>query len=378
MMTTTSIGPATGKPGIDPPQAPAKAASHSVESAQAKAKQPAFPPCLVNLLLDPYHPSRFELTAGRLEVIRGAPGSCLDEFKTHVAATCGTDAFLRAMASIDGGTATALFAKALAASGRAPDAALAGDLARMAGEACVILLEDRIASAVCAKLEANASVCSILAGDPAMRRLLLAHVSGLAGDDAKQLALQGFGLSPGKADSVAALVSAWIPDEITSPTAQSEADVARADAILVKGLEKTARLTADLVPEIRLWQIGKEIDPLADLGPELDAAFSELGIPPAGGSVLHRAIAEHLGTLSDDRETVEVVKVAVDLICDLGSKGVLPGLVGAVPGILMEKKHLDDLVLLEGLGSVDHEAVKDARIDLWLSVAQAAVGAAKP
>ncbi|MBW2262939.1 MAG: hypothetical protein JRG91_13260, partial [Deltaproteobacteria bacterium] len=177
-----------------PQQEPAMTPGYTIECtpAQCAAQGPTYPPCLVNLLLDVSHPHHFALTQQRLEKISGAPGSCLDAFKTHVAATIGTDAFLRAMGSVDPTSLGALFAKALASQGMTTGKA--SSLAGMAAQAGLVLLKDRIAENVLAKLETHDVVSSMLLEDESLRSLLLVRVSEIKQEHVKVKLLKGFGL----------------------------------------------------------------------------------------------------------------------------------------------------------------------------------------
>lgn len=328
---------------------------------------PSFPPCLVNLLLDPLHPHHFALTPERLEIVSGAAGSCLDTFKTHVRDTVGTDAYLRALGSMDEASLRTLFEQALGMQGHGQHKA--GPLARMAAGAGLVLLQDRIASSVLEKIETRQAVCSMLTGDERLCKLLLVSVSTIADRDAQVKLLMGFGLGPWEAARVAKLVSPWIPQEIESPTDQSKADVHKADKLLKKGLARAHKMLSSLEPEIRTWQLSHEIDLLADFGPETKTALMDLGLQNKA-SVLAQAIGEHTAQVDKDRDMEAGVKFAISLVAGLAGKA---GILADLPGVLAGKKRLDDLTLLMGMGIASAEAVDDARKDLLVTILETVI-----
>jgi hypothetical protein len=341
-----------------------------VEATAGKgSKAPPFPPCLVNLLIDASHPHHFALTDERLELVSGGPGSCLDAFKTHVRDTVGTDAYLRAMGRVDLATVKSLFAKSLSIQGH--EGKKAGALAQMAAQAGLILLEDRIASDALVRIQAQKAACSVLAQDRALRGLMLVKVSA-EGDRSDQVRLlERFGLSAGEAAKVAKLVSSWIPQEIVHPTPQSEAGVAAADKLLAKGVERALSSLASLEGEIRHWQISKEIDLVADLGPAVEAALDDLGLPAGGkGSLLADAIEGHVAGVEKDRLVEDVLELGIGLVCGCAGR---VGAASGLPQILADKKRLDDLTLLAAMGLASTEAVDEARVGLLASVLETLV-----
>ncbi len=333
---------------------------------QCTLQAPSWPPCLVNLLLDASHPHHFALTPERLETISGSAGSCLDAFRTHVAATIGADPFLRALGAVNPKSLASLFGKALASQDAPVDQAEA--LAGMAARAGLLLLADRIAANVLAKLETQDLVSSLLLDDRDLRSLLLVRVSEMKEGPSKVKLLQGFGLGSKAAAKVAKLLGPWIPQEIRHPTAQSAKDVGKADGILVAGLEGVHGTIAGIEPEIRHWQVSKQIDPIADFEPEVAAACAELGLGAASkGSALGAAIEEHLAQVRDERCVELGIGLLMDLVTGL-APGKAPGLVTALPGLLADKKNLDDLTLLQGVGAASTEAVEMARARLLTSI----------
>ena len=367
-----TITPAPGllEAGHEPPAplpAEEKTPAYTIECSAkgCPAQPPSWPPCLVNLILDTSHPHHFALTQERLSTISGAPGSCLDAFKSHVAATVGTDAFLRAMGSVTEASLAALFGKALAAQGRSTSCV--PPLAGMAAEAGLVLLADRIAQGVCARLETLDLVAGMLLADEGLRGLLLVRASEASPKRAASL-LESFGLGSSSAKKVVKLLGPWIPQEITDPTSQSAKDVARAHGILVDGLEKARATIAGIEPDIRCWQVSDQIDPIADFGPEVQATLEELGIGTSWkGSALGQAVRAHVEQVSEERDLAYGVCVVADLVRGL-ARGRLTALVTAVPGLLADKKKLDDLVLLRGIGAASDEAVQSAREQLLTSI----------
>lgn len=376
---THKIHDPTLKPPWEGPGQP-DSSGYTIECASkpgSKAGKPSWPPCLVNLFLDGSHAHHFALTGDRLSLLSGAPGSCLDALISHVGRTVGTDAFLRALGTTDPHSLRALFAKALAAQGHSTSTleALPDPLARMTGKAGLVLLQDRISKSVLAKLETHDAVASLLEKDGRLRRLLLARVSEVNDEAAQVGLLAGFGLRPIEAKKVAKLLGAWIPHEIKEPTAQSAPDVARAEKILLKGIARVGKMIEDLVPEIRHWQLSTRIDLVADLGPEVDAAFKQIGLPLPGkgtGNVLEKAIEAHVAALETDRNVDEGIRIAVGLVTGLLGTH-LADKAGEVPGILADKRRLEDLLLLEGMGAASAQAVDEARDDLIASLLSLAV-----
>jgi len=332
---------------------------------------PSLPPCLVNLFLDPAHPCHFALTAERIETVSGAPGSCLDLLKTHVRDTVGTDAFLRAIGTVSASGLEKLLAKALAEQGHSPQvvAGKTGPLAEAAAVAGLVLLEERIASSVLARIQAHEEACEIMLGDPAMRLALLAKMSALPADADRARILAGFGLDPGQAGTISHLLGPWIPQEIEHPTGQSAADVAKADALLAKGLGKAHDVLEDLEPEVRFWQVSNEIDLLSDFGPVVDAALADLGLPPSGKgqmSALTGAIEAHVEDVDRERAISTAIQVGISLVT--GPAGKAASLTGGLPSLLAGEKKLEDALVLRGLGIASDEAVDEARDDLLLGV----------
>jgi hypothetical protein len=368
-----TITPAPGllepaKQPFMPQQEPATTPGYTIECSVAHSgtKAPSYSPCLVNLLLDPSHPHHFALTPERLEKISGAPGSCLDAFGTHVAATIGTDPFLRAMGSVDPESLCTLFEKALAS--QCMPTSKAASLAEMAARAGLALLTDRIAKNVLAKLETHDLVSGMLLEDRSLRSLLLVRVSEIEQDQVKVKLLKGFGLGSIAAAKVAKLLGPWIPQEIRQPTTQSAGDVAKADAILVNGLEGVHQTISGIEPEIRHWQVSKQIDIIADFEPEVLAAYGELGLGASSkGSALDLAVEAHLARVRKERSVELGLGLVVDLVTGM-AQGKVPGLITAIPGILAEKKKLDDLTLLQGVGAASTEAVEMARARLLTSI----------
>jgi hypothetical protein len=373
-----TITPAPGllEPGHQPPipdPEPGKTPVYTLECsvAQPPAQPPAWPPCLVNLLLDPGHPHHFALTPQRLETISGAPGSCLDAFIAHVAATVGTDPYLRAVGSVTPESLSGLFEKALAS--QCMPTSKAASLAAMAGRAGLVLLTDRVCDSVLARLETHDLVSTMLLDDPDLRALLLARVSEIEDKPARANILKGFGLGSTAAARVVKLLGPWIPQEIRHPTSQSAGDVAKADGILVKGLEGVHETISGIEPEIRHWQVSRQIDPIADFEPEVLAAYAELGLGASSkGSALVRAVEAHLSTVGKERCVELGVSLAIDVVTSFAPSKAA-GVLTALPGILAEKKNLDDLTLLQGIGAASPEAVETARARLLSSIVSVAV-----
>jgi hypothetical protein len=185
--------------------------------------------------------------------------------------------------------------------------------------------------------------------------------------------LKGFGLGSVAAARVVKLLGPWIPEEIRHPTSQSEEDVAKADRILVKGLEGVHETVSGIQPEIRHWQVSRQIDPIADFEPEVLAAYAELGLGASSkGSALDRAVEAHLSAVGKERCVELGVGLAIDLVTSFAPSKAA-GLLTALPGILAEKKNLDDLTLLQGVGSASAEAVEKARAQLLSSIISVAV-----
>jgi hypothetical protein len=349
---------------------PGNQTTHVVEEMDSKhAGKLAVPPCLVNLLLDPDHPHHLEITADMRAHPAGCPGSFLDLLRTHVCETCGADAFLRALGSVPPWAMVHLMEQALVVQN--VDTKAAAELADAAAGAALSLLQDRIADQVCASIQATKTVCTLLTDSPEIRAQLLVKVSAIPDAEVRIEVLRGLGLAAGEAARVVKLAAPWIPQEIAEPTAQSEADIEKADAILEKAAVRTVKALDALRPEIELWQISKQIDLIADLGPELAKARFELAIHK--GSALDLAIGEHLVEVQTERSLSRALEIGIGLVC--GPAGIAANLAASLPSILADKHRLDDVLLLEAMGHAASDAVSEAALSLAATIVGAATSA---
>jgi hypothetical protein len=255
----------------------------------------------------------------------------------------------------------------------------------MASEAAVILLEDHIASSAGSKLETVSWLTDKLLGDPSLRKELLAQATMIHSDTARENFLQCFGVESMPAKVIDELLDEWIPQEITHPTAESSADVSAADKILTFCLKSVDKSIGELAQSIETWQVDKEIDMLADLGSELETVFKDLGLAPLGpknGSALGKAVEAHIEHVEHDRTVDGLVETGITVISLFAFGGPLVALAGALPSLLASQQRLDDLQLLQGLGSADTEAVAEAEVNFAKSclalAASLAVGSAIP
>ena len=103
------------------------------------------------------------------------------------------------------------------------------------------------------------------------------------------------------------------------------------------------------------------------------AAYAELGLGASSkGSALTRAVEAHLSAIAKERCVELGVGLAIDLVTSFAPSKAA-GVVAALPGILAEKKNLDDLTLLQGVGAASTEAVETARAKLLSSIVLATV-----
>ncbi len=338
-----------------------------------KADKPATPPCLVNMLMDPGHPQYFQITGEMLECPSGAPGSFLDVFKTHVRDTVGTEAFLRALGNVTEAQLSDMMKKALVLQGH--DAGVAADKAHAMAcavtSAGIVLLENRVAGMVKAKLELVASIADVIEKDETLQGEMLAQLCQLNDEKAQVELLACFGMDSDEALEIAGMLSPFIPQEIKSPTADSKSPVAEAKKMLGKGLSSVSKQAHRLLSDLETWQMSKNLDMLADFGPEVEKVFADLGLPsPSNGkdTAMGKAVDVHVDSVKKGRAIETSVKLLMSAATSLMSPGWIAStamaLAGAAPGIVADGQRSDDLELLGALGSASAESQAQAEKDL--------------
>ncbi len=353
------------KPGVQAKGGKAAAGSAwEIQVAPSKPQPQQVPPCLVNMLIDPGNPAFFAMGGDDLAYLEGGPGSCLDFFKTHVRDTVGVDVFLRAMGAMTQDALVSFCGKALAIQGHDPAVAksAAPALGNMMASAAIILLENEVASRVIGKLEIVGAAASALAGSEELRLELLDRICDAGAGGPGKKVLEALGLGEHDADEVISLAS------------QGKEGMEEAQTILLDGLADLEEEIADLESEIATWPMSKEIDLLADLGPEVSAALHDMGMPKQQkGSALDAAIKSHVADAGKSHMVNTGVKLLLHAAAGMVAGGLIAHAAAALPGLAADAGKLEDMELLHAVGSASDQAVAEARNDLALAFVAALV-----
>lgn len=333
-----------------------------------KHKTP-YPPCLVNLFLDPDHPSYFPLTGEHVACPYGKPGSCMDQFKSHVEQTVGTEAFLRALGNVDEEQLTSLMSQALEARGL--DTGADFDMCCMAALAGRILISDKVSSLVQDRLCTLDAVATLMVDDEDLQKMTLAQACSINDEGGRCQFFQAMGIAEKPARKLAKLLAPWIPQEVSSPTAQSEEDVHEAISLLKKQLTGVKKTISTLMPDVKYWQLSKGTDILADCGGVVKQVFEDLGVPGPARNVdnlLSKVVDVHVSNVAAQRVIEMEVKFVIGAATGLAALGglatVATTLAAAAPSMAADGLKFQQTQLLSSLGISTQQDLEKAQLGL--------------